>query len=138
MEQKKFRKIGILTSGGDAPGMSAAIRSVTRSALARGVEVVGVVGGYAGLIHENLSPKPAYNALNDLINKEWHTEASLKTSPTGRVVFEGFYGDYDVTVEADGKRFAGRYTLNKDTTGYRGHSFDKPEYYLRERQIVLK
>lgn len=59
MEQKKFRRIGILTSGGDAPGMSAAIRSVTRSALARGVEVMGVIGGYAGLINNNLKPLTA-------------------------------------------------------------------------------
>ena len=45
-----FRKIGILSSGGDAPGMNAAIRAVTRRALSQGIEVVGVLGGYAGLI----------------------------------------------------------------------------------------
>ena len=56
MEQKKFRKIGILSSGGDAPGMSAAIKSVACSAIARGVEVVGVVGGYAGLINDDIRP----------------------------------------------------------------------------------
>ena len=56
MELKKFKKIGILTSGGDAPGMNAAVKSVTCSALARGVEVVGIIGGYAGLINENLRP----------------------------------------------------------------------------------
>ncbi|MDO5108540.1 MAG: 6-phosphofructokinase, partial [Erysipelotrichaceae bacterium] len=39
------RKIGVLTSGGDAPGMNSAIRSVTRIALNNGVEVVGVVNG---------------------------------------------------------------------------------------------
>lgn len=44
------RRIGVLTSGGDAPGMNAAIRSVVRSALARGIEVVGIRRGYAGLI----------------------------------------------------------------------------------------
>ena len=54
MENKKFRKIGILSSGGDAPGMSAVIKSVTCSAIARGVEVVGIVGGYAGLIHDDV------------------------------------------------------------------------------------
>ena len=54
--EKKFRKIGILTSGGDAPGMNAAIKSVACSALSRGVEVVGIVGGYAGLINEDLRP----------------------------------------------------------------------------------
>lgn len=46
----KFRKIGVLTSGGDAPGMNAAVRAVVRSALARGVEVVGIYKGYSGLI----------------------------------------------------------------------------------------
>lgn len=56
MENKKFRKIGILSSGGDAPGMSAVIKSVTCSAIARGVEVVGIVGGYAGLIHDDVRP----------------------------------------------------------------------------------
>lgn len=44
------RKIGILTSGGDAPGMNAAIRSVTRVALSSGIEVVGVRDGYRGLL----------------------------------------------------------------------------------------
>ena len=46
----QFRKIGILSSGGDAPGMNAAIRAVTRRAISRGIEVVGLLGGYAGLI----------------------------------------------------------------------------------------
>ena len=68
MEQKKFKKIGILTSGGDAPGMSAAVKSVTCSALARGVEVVGVIGGYAGLIDENLKPLTT-NDVSDIISK---------------------------------------------------------------------
>lgn len=68
MEQKKFRKIGILTSGGDAPGMSAAVKSVTCSAIARGVEVVGVIGGYAGLINENLKPLTT-NDVSDIISR---------------------------------------------------------------------
>lgn len=45
-----MKRIAVLTSGGDAPGMNAAIRAVTRSALARGVGVTGVRRGYAGLI----------------------------------------------------------------------------------------
>ena len=47
---RKFKKIGILTSGGDAPGMNAAIRAVTRTALAHNVEVYGIYRGYSGLI----------------------------------------------------------------------------------------
>lgn len=51
---KKFRKIGVLTSGGDAPGMNAAVRAVARSANARGVEVMGIYGGYRGMIQDDM------------------------------------------------------------------------------------
>ena len=50
----KFRKIGVLTSGGDAPGMNAAVRAVARAALARGVEVMGIYGGYRGMIDDDM------------------------------------------------------------------------------------
>lgn len=50
-----MKKIGVLTSGGDAPGMNAAIRSVVRSALYRGWEVYGIRDGYRGLIHNDMS-----------------------------------------------------------------------------------
>ena len=53
---KKFRKIGVLTSGGDAPGMNPCIRAITRKAINEGVEVVGILGGYSGLIKGNLVP----------------------------------------------------------------------------------
>ena len=46
------RKIGVLTSGGDAPGMNAAIRSVTRTAINNGVEVIGIRNGYKGLFEK--------------------------------------------------------------------------------------
>ena len=52
----KFRKIGVLTSGGDAPGMNACVKAVTNKALSMGIEVVGVVGGYAGLMNGDLIP----------------------------------------------------------------------------------
>ena len=45
--------IGVLTSGGDAPGMNAAVRAVARTCLNKGIEVYGVKLGYKGL-HENL------------------------------------------------------------------------------------
>ena len=50
----KFKRIGILSSGGDAPGMNATIRAVTRTALAHGVEVVGIYRGYSGLISRDV------------------------------------------------------------------------------------
>lgn len=46
-----MKKIGVLTSGGDAPGMNAAVRAVTRSALSKGMEVVGIQRGYVGLLN---------------------------------------------------------------------------------------
>lgn len=52
--ETKFRKIGVLTSGGDAPGMNAAVRAVARAANARGVEVMGIYGGYRGMIHDEM------------------------------------------------------------------------------------
>ena len=45
-----FKKIGVLTSGGDAPGMNACVKAVVNRAAEMGIEVVGVVGGYAGLV----------------------------------------------------------------------------------------
>ncbi len=50
----EVKRIGVLTSGGDASGMNAAIRAVTRTALSKGLEVFGVVRGYQGLINGDL------------------------------------------------------------------------------------
>jgi len=49
-QTKRIQRIGVLTSGGDAPGMNAAIRAVVRGAVFHGIEVVGVFKGYEGLI----------------------------------------------------------------------------------------
>lgn len=51
---KTFKKIGVLTSGGDAPGMNAEIRAVARKALEYGIEAVGIEGGYAGLMNNKV------------------------------------------------------------------------------------
>ncbi|MCB0763983.1 MAG: 6-phosphofructokinase [Flavobacteriales bacterium] len=48
--------IGVFTSGGDSPGMNAAIRAVVRSASLNGLKVSGILGGYNGLIHGHLKP----------------------------------------------------------------------------------
>ncbi len=52
---KEFKRIGVLTSGGDAPGMNAAVRAIVRTANSRGVEVMGIYEGYKGLLTENLA-----------------------------------------------------------------------------------
>lgn len=51
-----IKRIGILTSGGDSPGMNAAIRAVTRIAIANGIEVVGIMDGYRGLLDGSYRP----------------------------------------------------------------------------------
>lgn len=51
-----FKRIAVLTSGGDAPGMNAAIRAVVRSGLSNGLEVYGVMRGYDGLINDDIKP----------------------------------------------------------------------------------
>jgi 6-phosphofructokinase 1 len=56
-----LKKIAVLTSGGDAPGMNAAIRAVTRGALARGWQVLGVRNGYAGLLADTMDALQARN-----------------------------------------------------------------------------
>lgn len=51
---KEMKTIGVLTSGGDAPGMNAAIRAVTRKAINNGVKVKGIKKGYQGLLNEEI------------------------------------------------------------------------------------
>ena len=60
----KFKRIGILTSGGDAPGMNAAIRAAARKAMAEGIEVVGIREGYNGLINGNIMPLDTHSVSN--------------------------------------------------------------------------
>lgn len=52
----KIQTIGILTSGGDAPGMNAAIRAVTRAGICNGFKVKGIFRGYDGLINDEVQP----------------------------------------------------------------------------------
>ena len=52
-DKKVIRTIGVLTSGGDAPGMNAAIRAVVRTALGKGLKVRGIRRGYQGLKRGN-------------------------------------------------------------------------------------
>lgn len=60
----KLKKIGVLTSGGDAPGMNACIRAVVRTALYRQTEVVGIYQGYQGLLDGNFIPMTSRSVSN--------------------------------------------------------------------------
>lgn len=52
--ENKISKIGVLTSGGDAPGMNAAIRAVVRTGIYYGLDVFGIMRGYAGMIENDM------------------------------------------------------------------------------------
>ncbi len=52
--EKKVSKIGVLTSGGDSPGMNAAIRAVVRTGIYHGLEVYGIMRGYQGMIEDDI------------------------------------------------------------------------------------
>ena len=54
MAENKIKTIGVLTSGGDAPGMNAAIRAVVRRGLSNGLNVKGILKGYNGLLNEEI------------------------------------------------------------------------------------
>ncbi len=64
----KIKTIGVLTSGGDAPGMNAAIRAVVRTAIARGLKVKGIKRGYAGLLNEEIFDMGS-RSVSDIIQK---------------------------------------------------------------------
>lgn len=61
---KKVTKIGVLTSGGDAPGMNAAIRAVVRTGLYHNMEVFGIMRGYQGMIDDDIVPMHSRSVAN--------------------------------------------------------------------------
>lgn len=58
----------------------------------------------AGLLRQDMSPKPAYTALMNLIYNKWRTITQIKTNRQGKARFKGFYGDYKITVSAFSKK----------------------------------
>ncbi len=68
---KQIRRIGVLTSGGDAPGMNALIRSVVRSASAHDISVLGIRRGYSGLINGDIIEMGA-RSVDGIIRKGRH------------------------------------------------------------------
>ena len=65
---KEIKTIGVLTSGGDAPGMNAAIRAVVRTAIAKGLKVKGILKGYNGLLNEEIIDMDALSVA-DIIHR---------------------------------------------------------------------
>lgn len=65
---KEIKTIAVLTSGGDAPGMNAAIRAVVRTAISRGIKVKGIKKGYLGLLNEEIIDMEARH-VSDIIQR---------------------------------------------------------------------
>ena len=68
MAEKQIKTIGVLTSGGDAPGMNAAIRAVVRRGLSSGLNVKGIYKGYNGLINGEIEDLTA-RSVSDTISR---------------------------------------------------------------------
>ena len=66
--ESQVKRIGVLTSGGDAPGMNAAVRAVVRTAVSRGIECVGIRRGWSGLINSDFVPMNS-SSVSHIINK---------------------------------------------------------------------
>src|SRR4030095_8395518 len=62
--ENKVSKIGVLTSGGDSPGMNACIRAVVRTGKYYGLEVFGIMRGYTGMIEDDIVPMESRSVAN--------------------------------------------------------------------------
>ena len=69
---------------------------------------------YGGLLRFDMTPKPAYNAIKNLLQNVWHTEEEIVTDENGEAIFRGFYGKYDVTYTIDGKEITKTIDLSKE------------------------
>ena len=70
----------------------------------------------AGLVRADMTPKPAYNRLDDLIKGQWWTKTEVQTDSTGQVRLQGFLGRYDVIAEPGNRRLTGTFSLDKGPT----------------------
>ncbi|MBQ8862107.1 MAG: endo-1,4-beta-xylanase [Clostridia bacterium] len=86
---------------------------------------------HSGLLREDLSEKPAYKVMDELINREWNT--SFEANVNERLNFAGFYGDYEIEAEAGGKKVCKNLRLLRDNTGYDNRHCD-----FRTKEIIVE
>jgi len=70
----------------------------------------------AGLVRADMTPKPAYEELERLIKGKWWTQAETTTNAEGTARFRGFLGEYEVSMQVDGKKLTGTFRLDKTAT----------------------
>jgi len=107
------KKIGVLTSGGDAPGMNAAIRAVVRTGLNFGMEVYGIERGYEGLIEGDVVRLTA-SSVSDILQRGG---TMLKTARSER--FKSFFGQDKAIEVIEDNELSGLITIGGDGT-FRG------------------
>ena len=117
---KSIKKIGVLTSGGDSPGMNAAIRSVVRTCAYHNIDCIGIYRGYQGMIEGDFKPMNA-RSVNNIINKggtilksarsqEFRTKEGRKTAHDNLLDYEI---DALVLIGGDGT-FTGGMVFNEE------------------------
>ena len=82
-------------------------------AASQGNMVLGENRYFGGLLRFDLSEKPSYRKLRELLKERWHTETKIVTDERGRAAFRGFYGDYSLSVQAENRKMNAAYTLSK-------------------------
>ena len=78
-----IKKVGVLTSGGDAPGMNAAIRAVVRAAIYHNIEVIGIRRGYKGMIDGEFIPLVS-KAVSNIIQRGGTILGTARSEEIGR------------------------------------------------------
>lgn len=112
-------KGGLWTEETQAEYFDMFFRTVFSHPKAKAITIWGLWDGlvwqsHSGLLREDFSKKPAFDALDRLINHEWKTSAKLHTDAEGRCVLSGFRGRYRIEAKADGKRVRGAVHLSGD------------------------
>ncbi len=73
---------------------------------------------HSGLLRNDLSEKPAFGVVDELIHRTWHTELETRQTEEAPIEFIGFYGDYEVTFTQGGKEYAKKVRLYRENAGY--------------------
>ena len=90
---------------------------------------------HAGLLRNDMTPKPAFKVWDELVNKKWHTEFCKDCGDDNVIRFNGFYGNYEIEVSANGRTIKKEVALTTDKTGYHHHL--NADYGLRIKKIVI-
>ena len=69
---------------------------------------------YGGLLRFDMTPKPAYYTLKNLIEKKWHTQETICSDENGAAAFRGFYGEYELEIEINGTKVKKKIDLRKN------------------------